>query len=72
MKVIRSVKVWTEGFKTVDQSMEDLLVLYDFFEMGEATEADIDQHLFSSMGHPKFIFGEHDYVIQFLLFLVHF
>lgn len=44
MKVIRSVKVWTDGFKTVDQSMEDLLVLYDFFEMGEATEADIDQH----------------------------
>ena len=24
--------------------MEDLLVLYDFFEMDEATEADIDQH----------------------------
>jgi peptide chain release factor 2 len=44
MKVIRSVKVWTDGFKEVDQSMEDLLVLYDFFEMGEATEADIDQH----------------------------
>jgi peptide chain release factor 2 len=44
MKVIRSVKVWTDGFKVVDQSMEDLLVLYDFFEMGEATEADIDQH----------------------------
>ncbi len=44
MKVIRSVKVWTEGFKEVDQSMEDLLVLYDFFEIGEATEADIDQH----------------------------
>lgn len=44
MKVIRSVKVWTDGFKTVDQSLEDLLVLYDFFEMGEATEADIDLH----------------------------
>ncbi len=44
MKVIRSVKVWTDGFNEVDQSMEDLLVLYDFFEMGEATEADIDQH----------------------------
>jgi peptide chain release factor 2 len=44
MKVIRSVKVWTDGFKEVDQSMEDLLVLYDFFEMGEATEADIDLH----------------------------
>jgi len=44
MKVIRSVKVWTDGFKEVDQNMEDLLVLYDFFEMGETTEADIDQH----------------------------
>ncbi len=44
MKVIRSIKIWTDGFKQVDQSMEDLLVLYDFFELGEATEADIDQH----------------------------
>jgi peptide chain release factor 2 len=44
MKVIRSIKVWTDGYKQVDQSMEDLLVLYDFFEMDEATEADIDQH----------------------------
>jgi len=44
MKVIRSVKVWTDGYKQVNHSMEDFLVLYDFFEMGEATEADIDQH----------------------------
>ncbi len=44
MKVIRSIKVWTDGFRQVDQSMEDFLVLYDFFELGEATEADIDQH----------------------------
>ncbi|MBV5334220.1 MAG: hypothetical protein JZU49_00250, partial [Sulfuricurvum sp.] len=38
MKVVRSIKVWTDGFKQVDQTMEDLLVLYDFFEMDEATE----------------------------------
>ena len=44
MKVIRSIKVWTDGFKQVDQSMEDLMVLYDFYEMDEATEEDIDQH----------------------------
>jgi peptide chain release factor 2 len=44
MKVIRSVKVWTDGFKQVDQSMDDLLVMYDFFEMQEASESDIDQH----------------------------
>ena len=43
MKVIRSVKVWTDGFKNVAQNMEDLLVLYDFYEMDEATEEDIEQ-----------------------------
>lgn len=44
MKIIRSVKVWTDGYKQVEQSMEDLLVLYDFYEMDEATEEDIEQH----------------------------
>jgi peptide chain release factor 2 len=43
MKVVRSIKVWTDGFRQVDQAMEDLLVLYDFFEMSEATEEDIEQ-----------------------------
>jgi len=43
MKVVRSIKVWTDGFKQVDQAMEDLLVLFDFFEMDEATEADVEQ-----------------------------
>ena len=43
MKVVRSIKVWTDGFKQVDQAMEDLLVLFDFFEMDEATEDDAEQ-----------------------------
>jgi peptide chain release factor 2 len=43
MKVVRSIKVWTDGFRQVDQAMEDLLVLYDFFEMSEATDEDIEQ-----------------------------
>jgi len=51
MKVIRSIKIWTDGFKQVDQSMEDFLVLYDFFEMGEATESDIDQHYAETLSH---------------------
>ena len=42
MKVVRSIKVWTDGFKQVDQAMEDLLVLFDFFEMDEATEDDVE------------------------------
>lgn len=44
MKVIRSIKVWTDGFSEVDRHVEDLLVLYDFYEADEATEEDIEQH----------------------------
>ena len=43
MKVIRSIKIWTDGFNEVDRYMEDLLVLYDFYEADEATEEDIEQ-----------------------------
>ncbi|MGE5394519.1 MAG: peptide chain release factor 2 [Candidatus Saccharibacteria bacterium] len=43
MKVIRSIKVWTDGFSEVDRHVEDLLVLYDFYEADEATEEDIEQ-----------------------------
>jgi peptide chain release factor 2 len=43
MKVVRSIKVWTDGFRQVNQAMEDLLVLYDFYEMEEASEEDIEQ-----------------------------
>ncbi len=43
MRNIRSIKVWTEGFKTVNRHVEDFLVLYDFFEADEADEAEVDQ-----------------------------
>lgn len=43
MKKIRTIKVWTDGFKKVNQSTEDFLVLYEFFEMEEATEEEVDQ-----------------------------
>ena len=50
MKVIRSIKVWTDGFNEVDRHMDDLLVLYDFFEADEATEAEIDQQYNETLG----------------------
>jgi len=50
MKVIRSIKVWTDGYLEVDRHMEDLLVLYDFFEAEEATEAEIDQQFSETLG----------------------
>jgi peptide chain release factor 2 len=43
MKKVRSVKVWTDGFNTVNQMVEDFTVLYEFFEAKEATEAEVDK-----------------------------
>jgi peptide chain release factor 2 len=50
MKVIRSIKVWTDGFSEVNQHMEDLLVLYDFYEAEEATEDDIELQFNETLG----------------------
>lgn len=44
MKKIRSIKMWTSGWEEVNQSMEDLLVLYDFYEAQEAPEEEISAH----------------------------
>ncbi len=43
MKVIRSIKVWTEGFRKVNEAIDDFLVFYDFFEAGDASEEEIDE-----------------------------
>ena len=43
MRKVRSIKVWTDGFDGVNQSLEDLLVLYDFFEAEEASEEETNE-----------------------------
>jgi peptide chain release factor 2 len=43
MKAIKSVKDWTNGFEKVNQAVEDFGVLYEFFETGEASEAEVDK-----------------------------
>ena len=43
MKKVRSVKVWTDGFYAVNQMVEDLVVLYEFFEGKEASEEETDK-----------------------------
>jgi peptide chain release factor 2 len=43
MKKVRAVKVWTDGFNTINQLVEDFLVLYEFFEAKEATEYEVDK-----------------------------
>jgi len=42
MKVIRSIKVWTEGYEQVDKSFDDLQVLFEFYEADEASEEEVN------------------------------
>ncbi|KOH46270.1 peptide chain release factor 2 [Sunxiuqinia dokdonensis] len=51
MKAIQSIKVWTEGFKEVDQAFEDLQVLYEFFEADEASETEVDAQFHKALTH---------------------
>ncbi len=43
MKVIRSIKTWTEGFEEVNRLTDDFLVLWEFFEAGEAEAVEVDK-----------------------------
>jgi peptide chain release factor 2 len=49
MKVIRGLKQWTDAFLEVNQSVEDLLVLFEFQEAGEATEEEVDEQFTHSL-----------------------
>ena len=49
MKNIRTIKIWTDGYKKVDQLVEDFIVLYEFFEAEEATEEEVDQNFAETM-----------------------
>ena len=44
MKNIRGIKVWTDGFNEVNRHVEDLVVLFEFFEADEATEEEVDKN----------------------------
>jgi len=44
MKVIRGIKQWTDAYKEVDQSVEGLIVLFEFQQSGDADEAEVEQH----------------------------
>ena len=44
MRQIRSVKQWTDSFSKVDNLVEELQVIYEFSEAGEATEEEVEAH----------------------------
>ena len=42
MRDMRGLKFWTEGFDVLRATMDDLETIWEFYEMGEATEAEVD------------------------------
>lgn len=42
MKQVRMLKGWTGGYETIEQQLGDLETLYEFLELGEATEAEVE------------------------------
>jgi peptide chain release factor 2 len=44
MKLIRSKKKWVEDFKTLTTYFDELIILYEFFNEGESSENEVDNH----------------------------
>ncbi len=49
MQLIRSIKVWTDSFDELTKTTEDLQVLFEFFEMEEATEEEVSNQFDKAM-----------------------
>lgn len=50
MKLIKSIKQWTDAFAEVDQSVEDLNVLFEFHQEGDAEDEDVEQQYVKALG----------------------
>jgi peptide chain release factor 2 len=44
MRLIRTIKQWTDSFSAVDNLVEELQVIFEFSEAGEATEEEVELH----------------------------
>lgn len=49
LKSIKEKKNWTKRFEAVQCGFDDLQVMFEFFEMEEASEEDLDKHYTSSL-----------------------
>ncbi len=45
---MKAKKVWTEGIVAVDNAIDDLTVLFDFYQAGEATEQELEEQYLST------------------------
>ena len=66
LKTIRTKKVWTDSFEQANGAVEDLETLYEFFEMGEGDEAEIEREyqkaleILEEIEFKKMLSGEED------------
>jgi peptide chain release factor 2 len=49
MKNIKSKKLWTDSFSSLHTALEDLETLYEFYEEGEAEEAEVNKEFDKAM-----------------------
>ncbi len=42
MREMRGLKFWTDGFDQLSRAQDDLETIWEFLEMGEATESEVD------------------------------
>lgn len=43
LREMRSLKFWVEGFEQLQARLEDLETIWEFYDLGEATEAEVDE-----------------------------
>jgi len=66
LKSIRDKKLWTDAYRQVQESFEDLKVLAEFFEAGEGSETELDDHyrktvkLLEDLEFKNMLSGEED------------
>lgn len=66
MRELRSLRFWTEGFDQLAGNLGDLETIWEFYEMGEATEAEVDvegeklEHFLESLEFRKMMSEEGD------------
>lgn len=66
LKEIRLKKVWTDGFEAVHAATEDLETLFEFFEMGEGSEEELEvayrkaMQLLEDLEFKKMLSGKED------------
>jgi peptide chain release factor 2 len=43
LKKIKGIKIWTDEFEKVKSLVDDLSVMWEFYEAGEAKETDVEE-----------------------------